>query len=173
MFDPTKTPQVKTERESGSFQGSRPVANAKRKKRKGSGVVLLLLGLFAVFSFISIAGKAGSDPSGALIFFISAPLAVLGGICMLIGIFMIVSGLGSNDSRSLEQNTEAPDSNIEKNEEDGAPDHNSSDLGARHFVKQTTSWAAAHVVGPIVVLPLLFYLTFKVFGPQLAELFFR
>lgn len=173
MFDPTKMPEVKTERESDSFQGSRPIANAKRKKRKGTGIVLLLLGLFSVFAFISIAGKAGSDPSSALIFFISAPLALLGGICILVGIVMILLSLGSNDSRSLEQDAEAPDSNIENNEEDGAPDHNSSDFGARHFVKHTTSWAAAYVVGPLVVLPLLVYLTLKVFGRQLAEFFFR
>ena len=173
MFDPAKTPQMKTERESGSFQGSSPAANAKRKKRKRSGIVFLLLGLFAIFSFISIAGKAGSDPSGALIFFISAPLAVLGGICTLVGIFMILLGSGSNDSRSSKQNAEALDSDSEKDEEDGEHDHNSADLGARHFVKQTTSWAAAYVVGPLVVLPLLFYLTFQVFGRQLAEFFFR
>jgi len=86
---------------------------------------------------------------------------------------MILSGLASNDSRSLEQHADALDLNIEKNEEDDEPDHNSSDLGARHFVKQTTSWAAAYVVGPLVVLPLLVYLTFKVFGRQLAEFFFR
>jgi len=173
MFDPAKRPEVKTEKESGSFQGSSPAANAKRKKRKRSGIVFLLLGLFAVFFFISIAGKAGSDPSGALIFFISAPLAVLGGICILVGIFMILSGLGPNDSRSSKQNAESLDSEIEKNEEDREPGHNSSDLGARHFVKQTTSWAAAYVLGPLVILPLLFYLTFKVFGRQLVELFFR
>jgi predicted membrane channel-forming protein YqfA (hemolysin III family) len=83
---------VKSERESGFFEGSRPVANAKRKNRTGSGIFFLLLGLFSVFSFVSVAGKAGSDPSGALIFFISAPLAVLGGICILVGIVMILLG---------------------------------------------------------------------------------
>jgi len=173
MSDAAKTPEVKPDREYGLSEGSRYVANAKRRKRKWNGIVFLLLGIFSIITFISVADEAGSDPSGALIFFISAPLAVLGGICILVGIVMILSGLGSNDSRSLEQNAEAPDSTFEKDEEDSEPDHNISDLGARHFVKQTTFWAAAYVVGPFVVLPLIVVLTLKVFGRQLAEFFFR
>jgi hypothetical protein len=47
------------------------------------------------------------------------------------------------------------------------------DLGARHFVKQTTSFAAAYVVAWVVVVPLLVILTFKVFGRLLFEVFFR
>jgi len=173
MSDLTKTPEVEPEGESVSFAGSRSVANAKRKKRKGNGIVFLLLGLFASVSFISIADKTGSDPSGALIFLLSAPLAVLGGICILVGIVMILSGLGSNDSRSLENDAEAPTPNIDKNEENGEPDYSSSDFGARHFVKQTTSWTVAYVVGPLVILPLLVFFTLKVFGRQLFEVFFR
>ena len=173
MSDLTKTPEVKPERESGSFEGARSVANAKRSKRKQRGIVFLLLGLFAVFCFISIASEVGSDPSGALIFFISAPLAVLGGICILVGIVMILSGLGAKDSRSLEHIAEAPDSNAEKNAPDSKPDHETVDLGARHFVKQTTSFAAAYVVAWVVVVPLLVILTFKVFGRLLFEVFFR
>ena len=173
MLDPTKTPRIKPERKLDSFGDSRSVANAKRTGRKLRGTVFLLLGLFSVFTYISIADKAGSDPSGALIFFISAPLAGLGGILILVGIVMILSGLGSYDSRPLEHNVEAPDSNTEENEKDGKPDFKAADLGARHFVKQTTIFAVAYVVGPLVVLPLLAFLTLKVFGRQLAEFFFR
>jgi len=173
MSDPAKTPEVKPDSESGSSEGSRSVANAKRRKRKWNGIVFLLLGIFSIIIFISVANEAGSDPSGALVFFISAPLAVLGGICILVGIVMILSGLGSNDSRPMKQDTEAPAPNIEKNEEDSQPDNNDADLGARHFVKQTASLAAGYVVAWVVVVPLLVILTFKVFGRQLLEFFFR
>lgn len=173
MLDPSKTPRIKPERKPDSFRDSRSVANAKRTGRKLRGTVFLLLGFFSVFTYISIADKAGSDPSGALIFFISAPLAGLGGIFILVGIVMILSGLGSNDSRPLEHNVVAPDPNTEENEKDGEPDFKAADLGARHFFKQTTFLAAAYVVGPLVVLPLLVFLTLKVFGRQLAEFFFR
>lgn len=173
MPDPAGKPELKPEREPGSFEGSRSVANAKRKERKRSGVVFLLLGLFAAFSFLSIAAKTGNDPSGALIFFLSAPLAVLGGICILVGIVMILSGLGSNDSRSLEQNAEAPDSNIEENKEVGEPDHTNVDLDARHFVKHAAREVVIRFVAVVVVLPLLFFLTFIFFGQQLFEVFFR
>lgn len=173
MSDLAKTPEVEPERESVSFAGSRSVANAKRKTRKLRGIVFLLLGLFSVFSFISIADKTGSDPSGALIFFLSAPLAVLGGICILVGIFMILSGLGSNDSSSLEQSAEAPAPNLEKSEEDSQPDHKDADLGARHFVKRAAREVVIRFVAVVVVLPLLFFLTFIFFGQQLFEVFFR
>lgn len=77
---------------------------------------------------------------------------------------MILSGPGPNGSRSLEQNAAARGSNIEeKKEEDVEPDHNTADLGARHFVKQATLFAAGHVVLWVVVVPLLVFLTFKLF----------
>lgn len=145
-----------------------------RTMRKLRGTVFLLFGLFLVFTFISVADKAGSAPSGALIFFIiSAPLAILGTIFTLLGIAKIQLRLGSADSRPLEHSAEAPDSNIEKSEKNSEPDQKAADLDARHFIKQTKSLPAGYVVTWVVVVPLLVYLTFKVFGGQLFEVFFR
>jgi len=173
MSDPTKTPEVETVGEPGSPEASSSGANAKRTMRKLRGTVFLLFGVFLVFTFISVADKAGSDPSGALIFFISAPLAILGGIFILVGIVMILLGLGSDDSRPLEHNAEATNSNVEKSEKNSEPDHKAAELDARHFIKQTKSLAAGYVVTWVVIVPLLVYLTFKVFGRQLFEVFFR
>ena len=77
---------------------------------------------------------------------------------------MILLSLGSDDSRSLEKDAEAPDSNVEKYEADGEPGHETSDLGALHLVKRTTSFAAGLVVVWVVVVPLLVFLTFKFLG---------
>ena len=174
MPDPAKTPENEPEKESASFDGSRSEADTKRMNRRLSGIVYLCLGLLMAYLFISVADEAGSDPSGALIFFLTAPIAVFGGICILIGIVKLLLSAGPGDHRPVEQNAVPLDSSIAtKEEKDDEPDQKIPDYTAGHLVKKTASFAAGYVLMWVVVVPLLVIFTFAVFGGQLADFFFR